>query len=205
MTKILLLITSFFILSCNNSKTQESKHFTRCNVNVSFEIEKQNSIEFFNSEGKHKWNWKNDSLDIIFSYFSVNEYKNGMIRIDSIIILYGYDSIKEGWELPNAKPNKIIESLEGSWLKLSKCSTELSEWMLYGNYSEHRTPYIYEYPNNDSIKHRFDPRKTWLENQVRILEIQGTWFNVEFKIGNKILKGWMPSYNLCAHPYTTCN
>jgi hypothetical protein len=102
--------------------------------------------------------------------------------------------------------NEIVELLKGNWISLSDCNTELREWMLFGNYNALYTPYIFEIPDINSTKTKFDPRDGRAEHEIRILEVKGTWFHLELTINKEEKKiGWMPSYNLCSHPHTTCN
>ncbi|WP_200975836.1 hypothetical protein [Echinicola sp. 20G] len=131
---------------------------------------------------------------------------DNFVRIDSVMILNGgNENNSHGWELGLTKGNKTIKKLEGSWIKLDDCITELSEWMLYGNYHDQFTPYIFDRPEINSTKTQFDPRDGWTDHKVEVLAVQGTWFYVELSLDQKIISGWMPSYNLCSHPHTACN
>ncbi|WP_186755669.1 hypothetical protein [Echinicola salinicaeni] len=207
MTRITFQILTLFLLtitSCSGQK--KSNDYKSCDVELRFDLDRNTSIQFYDSTGNDTWKWDNDSLDFIYAYFHANASIDDLVKIDSIMILNGGNqNNSEGWELGYVKGNETIEKLEGSWIKLSECEAELSEWMLYGNYEDHLTPYIFESPDTNSTKTQFDPRKGWTEHEVRVLAVQGNWFKVELTLENNTKIGWMPSYNLCSHPHTTCN
>jgi len=184
----------------------KSSDYKSCDVELRFDLVRNSSIQFYDSTGTKTWKWNNDSLDFIYAYFHVNASIDDLVKINSIMILNGEnENTSKGWELGYVEGNETVEKLEGSWIRLSNCESELSEWMLYGNYKDPFTPYIFESPDTNSTKTQFDPRDGWTEHKIRILEAQETWFKVELTIENEKKIGWMPSYNLCSHPHTTCN
>jgi hypothetical protein len=197
----LLLIT---LTSCLGQTKPSS--YNSCDVELRFDLDRNSSIQFFDSTGTKTWKLKNDSLDFIYAYFHVNSSIGNLVKVDSVIILNGgNENNSEGWELGYVEENETVEKLEGSWIRLNDCKSELSEWMLYGNYKEPFTPYIFESPDTNSIKTQFDPRESWTEHEIRILAVQKSWFKVELTLEKEKKIGWMPSYNLCSHPHTTCN
>lgn len=199
------ILTLIFTFTSCFGQTETHKN-NACDVKLQFELNRNSSIQFYDSTGTKTRFWENDTLDFIYTYFHSNTSVGSLIQIDSIIILNGGNQNNtNGWELDFEKDNEIVELLNGNWIKLSDCIIELSEWMLYGNYKDHLTPYIFEKPDTNSTKTQFDPRDGWSKHKVKILEVKGTWFYVELLMNNEKKIGWMPSYNLCAHPHTTCN
>lgn len=200
------ILTLFLLTITSCSRQRTSSEYISCDVELRFELVRNSSIQFYDSTGAKTWNWNNDSLDFIYAYFHVNASIDNLVKIDSIMILNGgNENNSEIWELGFVEGNKTVQKLEGSWIRLNDCETELGEWMLYGNYKDPFTPYIFENPHTNSTKTHFDPRNGWTEHKVRILTIQETWFKVELTIENDKFTGWMPSYYLCSDPHTTCH
>jgi len=207
MTRTTFNILAIFIFTFASCFGQtDSYKYRSCDVDLRFELNRNSSIQFYDSTGTRTWNWENDSLDFIYAYFQVDLTVDDLVRINSIMILNGgKENNSQGWEIGHVEGNETVKQLEGSWIKLSDCRTELSEWMLYGNYEDPFTPYLFEKPNISSTRTQFDPREGWSDHEIEILEVKGTWIRVELKIDNEMKLGWMPSYNLCSHPHTTCN
>ena len=177
-----------------------------CDLKLDVQINRNTKIQFYDSLGNSTWYLENDTIDFIDIYFHSNlSYKN-LVRIDSLLILLGEN--KNGYiefEYEDLEKFEIIELLKGSWVNLSDCHIELNEWMLTEEYQEPYIPYIYDSPDLKSTKTMFDPKKYWTVYKIKIIEARGTWLNVELTFNNTTKKGWMPNYNLCSHPLTTCN
>lgn len=200
----LLLTALWYCTNCKLPETQQNPKPKACDVDLRFEIDRNSSIPFFNSSGSQIWVWQNDSMDFIYAYFHVDSAAGSLVRISSVEILNG--GTDEGQILNEYLNNQArVNQITGSWLRVEDCRVELNEWMLNGNYHDSHTPYLYEGPDANTPKTQFDPRESWADYQIKILAVQSNWLQVEVILHNHTLKGWMPAYNLCAHPHTSCN
>ena len=193
-------ITTFFLITvafCSGqTKTLDIKD---CDVELRFDINRNSTMNFYDSTGATSWTWSNDSLDYIYAYFNANSSVDHLVKLTSVIFIHGENQDNlDSKEFDHNKPR--LGHLEGSWIKLADCEAELNEWMSYGDYNDTFTPYIFESPDSNSTKTKFDPRNYWAQYKIELLDVQGSWFRVRLTLGETKLVGWMPSFSLCSHP-----
>jgi len=105
---------------------------------------------------------------------------------------YGWFKIKNIQQLPSTKPNYIYENY---WVRNSNFLISAK------NSKEAISIYLYDQPDLESNKiHKLDRFQI-----MHIIETNDLWAMVRFKIGKKIINGWLNFKNQCANPLVTNN
>jgi hypothetical protein len=80
-------------------------------------------------------------------------------------------------------------------------------YMMAKVYTPYDTIQIYNEPNKENyIAFLLDSNNIPLDGMIKIIDINTDkrWFKISFFYNDKNIIGWIPSYNLCGNPYTTC-
>ncbi|WP_460218911.1 SH3 domain-containing protein [Psychroserpens sp. MEBiC05023] len=104
---------------------------------------------------------------------------------------YGWFKIKNIQRLPSSYKDFDYEDY---WVRTSGFLININ------SYDDSHYVYIYDLPSTEANKiHKLDRFQ-----RVYVTEIDGKWSKVKFKVGNKVVEGWLGFKDQCAYPWTTC-
>ena len=134
--------------------------------------------------------YDNINGSVVDTLYNISD-KNSWYKLTVLSSEYGWFKIKDLSRLPSSSKHYNYENY---WVRNTDFLVDVD------NYDDRHQVYIYDLPTLDSNKiHRLDNFQ-----KVNIIEVDGLWAKVKFKVGKKQIQGWLGYKDQCGLPWTTC-